>query len=213
MAFASSGTILYVAKISYQSDNWFGSFKRKTKILFRHTDTHTYTHTERHTHTTHTHTHTHTEAYFISLVFLRKCRNKTKKSIMFEQNTSFLFYINTQSEVTFYNLSFCVYVKLCFFMLIYILILLRIRRRGVVPAFQPGSPGSIPGGVRKFNFCPGIGVFFVCVLSCVVFGRGPDIMLITHSGRPAPTLVYLSRVLVQRLLLPLQAPDPGGFGL
>ena len=27
---------------------------------------------------THTHTHTHTEAYFISLVFLRKCRNKTK---------------------------------------------------------------------------------------------------------------------------------------
>ena len=28
---------------------------------------------------THTHTHTHTEAHFISLVFLRKCRNKTKK--------------------------------------------------------------------------------------------------------------------------------------
>ena len=27
---------------------------------------------------THTHTHTHPEAHFISLVFLRKCRNKTK---------------------------------------------------------------------------------------------------------------------------------------
>ena len=40
-----------------------------------------------------------------------------------------------------------------------------IRRRGVVgrvPAFQSGDPGSIPGGVRNFNFCPGIG----CV-SCV----------------------------------------------
>ena len=41
----------------------------------------------------------------------------------------------------------------------------RIRRRGVVgrvPAFQPGGPDSIPGGIRNFNFCPGIGcVFFV----------------------------------------------------
>ena len=35
-----------------------------------------------------------------------------------------------------------------------------IRHRGVVgrvPAFQPGDPGSIPGGVRNFNFCLGIG--------------------------------------------------------
>ena len=35
-----------------------------------------------------------------------------------------------------------------------------IRRRGVVGrvhAFQPGGPGSIPGAVRNFNFCPGIG--------------------------------------------------------
>ena len=90
-----------------------------------------------------------------------------------------------------------------------------IRRRGVVgrvSAFQPGCPGSIPGGVRNFNFCPGIGcVSFVCVLSCVVFGGGPDIVLTTHSGRPA--LVYLSSVLVQRLLLPLQASDPRAFGL
>ena len=37
-----------------------------------HTHTHIQTHTDRQTHT-------HTEAYFISLVFLRKCRNKTKK--------------------------------------------------------------------------------------------------------------------------------------
>ena len=45
--------------------------------------------------------------------------------------------------------------------------LLIIRRRGVVgrvPAFQLGGPGSIPDGVRNFNFCPGIGcVSFVCV--------------------------------------------------
>ena len=79
-----------------------------------------------------------------------------------------------------------------------------IRRRDVVgrvPAFQPGGPGSIPGGVRNFNFCPGIGcVSFLCVLSCVVFSGGPDIVLTTHSGRSA--LVYLSSVLVQRLLLP-----------
>ena len=77
-----------------------------------------------------------------------------------------------------------------------------------VPAFQPGGPGSIPGGVRNFNFCPGVGcVSFVCV----VFGGGPEIVLNTYSGRPAH--VYLSSVLVQRLLLPLQASDPRAFGL
>ena len=48
-------------------------------------------------------------------------------------------------------------------MMYYYFILLynfHIRRRGVVarvPAFQPGGPGSIPGGVRNFNFCPWIG--------------------------------------------------------
>ena len=65
------------------------------------------------------------------------------------------------------------------------------------------GPGLIPGGVG----C----VSFVCVLSYVVFGGGPDIVLTTHSGRPA--LVYLSSVLVQRLLLPLQASDPRAFRL
>ena len=42
-----------------------------------HTDTHKHTHTDTHRHTQ-THTQTHAEAHFISLAFLRKCRNKTK---------------------------------------------------------------------------------------------------------------------------------------
>ena len=45
----------------------------------------------------------------------------------------------------------------------------------------------------------------------VISGEGPDTVLTTHSGRHA--LVYLSSVLVQRLLLPLQASDPRAFGL
>ena len=85
-----------------------------------------------------------------------------------------------------------------------------LRRRdvaGTVPAFQPGGPGSTPGGARNFNFYPAIGCSsFVCVLSCVVFGGGPDIVPTTHSGRSA--LLYLSSVLVKRLLLPLHASDP-----
>ena len=73
------------------------------------------------------------------------------------------------------------------------------------------GPGSIPGGIKNFNFCPGIGcVSFVCVLSCVVSDGGPNIVLTTHSGKPA--LVYFS-ALVRRLLLPLQASDPLAFGL
>ena len=45
------------------------------------THTHTHTHTDTHTHThTHTQTHRQTESYFISFVFLRKCRNKTNKT-------------------------------------------------------------------------------------------------------------------------------------
>ena len=46
MALESSGTILYVAKILYQSDNWFGNcWGEGSKIL--DTDTHTETHTSR----------------------------------------------------------------------------------------------------------------------------------------------------------------------
>ena len=43
-----------------------------------------------------------------------------------------------------------------------------IRRGGVVgrvSAFQPGGAGSISGGVRNFNFSPGIGCVCVCPLS------------------------------------------------
>ena len=52
---------------------------------------------------------------------------------------------------------------------------------------------------------------FVWVLSCAVSGGGPDIVLTIHSWRPA--LVYLSSVLVHRLLLPLQASDSREFGV
>ena len=51
----------------------------------------------------------------------------------------------------------------------------------------------------------------LCDMSCVLCGGGPDIVLTTHSGRPA--FVYLSSVLVHSLLLPLQASDPKTFGL
>ena len=65
MALESSGTILHVAKISYQSDKWFGNCWGGPKL---YTDTHTHrerererdTHTHTHTDTqTQTHTHTH----------------------------------------------------------------------------------------------------------------------------------------------------------
>ena len=72
---------------------------------------------------------------------------------------------------------------------------------GRVPAFQPGDPVSIPGGVRNFNSYPEIECMFF-VLSCAVSGGGLDIVLTTHSGRPA--LVYLSSVLVNSLLFSLQ---------
>ena len=78
MAFESSGTILYVAKISYQSDNWFGNCYGGTKIVHRHTHIQTHTHTHKHTHT---HRHTHTEAHFIRLVFLRNAETRLKKNI------------------------------------------------------------------------------------------------------------------------------------
>ena len=51
---------------------------------------------------------------------------------------------------------------------------------------------------------------FVCVLASVVSGGGTDILLTTHSGRPA--LVYLSSVLVQRLLLPYKRLTHCYFG-
>ena len=76
---------------------------------------------------------------------------------------------------------------------------------------NPATRFRFPAGSGLLIFVLGLGVCPLCVLSCVVFGGGPDIVPTTHSGRPA--LVYLSSVLVQRLLLPLQASDPRAFGL
>ena len=52
-----------LVKISYESGNWFGNCWGGDRNFTQ----------------THTHTHTHIEAHFISLVFLRKGRNQTKK--------------------------------------------------------------------------------------------------------------------------------------
>ena len=49
---------------------------------------------------------------------------------------------------------------------------------GRVPAFQFGGPDSISGGTRNFNLYYGTGF----VLSYVVSGGGPDILLATKSG-------------------------------
>ena len=65
-----------------------------------------------------------------------------------------------------------------------------VRHRDVVgriPAFPPGSPVPIAGGVSNYNFCPGtVCVFFVCVLASVVFGGGPDILLIPRKPIQIP---------------------------
>ena len=67
--------------------------------------------------------------------------------------------------------------------------LLHIRRRAVVgrfPAFQPGGPGLILGGVRHFNFCPGIGC--VSFVFCLVSSPAEALtwhVLTTHSGKLA----------------------------
>ena len=51
---------------------------------------------------------------------------------------------------------------------------------------------------------------FVCVLSCVISGGGPDIVLTTHSGRLA--LVYLSSVLVHVCCSPNRHLTHGHLG-
>ena len=63
----------------------------------------------------------------------------------------------------------------------------------------PSNPAArvwYPAG--DYNFCPGTGcVSFVCVLSCVVSGGGPDILLTTDFRETV--LVCLSSVLVKSL--------------
>ena len=43
---------------------------------------------------------------------------------------------------------------------------------GRIPVLQPGGPGSVPDGIRNFNFCPGLDVcplsVFCLVLSLVM---------------------------------------------
>ena len=84
-----------------------------------------------------------------------------------------------------------------------IIVARRHRVIGRVLAFQTGGPGLTLDGVKNFNFYSGTGcVSFVCVVSFVFSGGDPDIVQTTHSGRPA--IVFLSRVQVRSLLLPLQ---------
>ena len=70
---------------------------------------------------------------------------------------------------------------------------LQVLFRGVVgrvSAFQPGGSSSIPSSVSNFNLYPGTGcVTFVYVLSCVVSGGGPDIVLSTlREARPCESV-------------------------
>ena len=64
---------------------------------------------------------------------------------------------------------------------------------GRVLALQSSGPNSTPSGVR-FEFLSWDWVCVHCVLPCVVFGGGPEIVLTTHSGRPA--FMYMYSVLV-----------------
>ena len=67
----------------------------------------------------------------------------------------------------------------------------------------PSNPAGwirFPMGSRVLILYPGIEcVSFACVLSCVVSGGGPAIVLTTDLGKPA--LVYLSSILVHKIRL------------
>ena len=82
------------------------------------------------------------------------------------------------------------------------------RIAALVPEF---SVKDLPLGKTLMMMVLGLNLCVLCVLSCVVSGGGPDIVLTTRSARPA--LVYLSSVLVHNLLLPLQASDTWAFEL
>ena len=70
--------------------------------------------------------------------------------------------------------------------------------------------GRFPAGSEILISILGRSVCDFGVLSYVVSGGDPDIVLTTHSGRPA--LVYLSSVLVHSVLLSLQASESRAFG-
>ena len=75
---------------------------------------------------------------------------------------------------------------------------LYVRRRGGAVESLPSNTTArvrFPAGSEILISILGVCVCFVCVLS-----SSPNIVLTTHSERPV--LVYLSSVLVQRLLLP-----------
>ena len=65
---------------------------------------------------------------------------------------------------------------------------------------NPRARFRFPAGSDILISILGLGVSFVCALSCVVSGGGPDVVLTTHSGMPA--LEYLSSVLVHSLWPP-----------
>ena len=66
--------------------------------------------------------------------------------------------------------------------------------------FDPTARAPFKVGVTDFNIYLGTGcVSFVYILSFVVYGGGPDILLNTYSGSRG--LVLLSRVMVHRLWL------------
>ena len=59
-----------------------------------------------------------------------------------------------------------------------------VSRSGVIdriPVFWHGNPDSIPGGDRDLNLYP-----FICILSCVASGGGPDILLSTDFRKACP---------------------------
>ena len=88
-----------------------------------------------------------------------------------------------------------------------------IRCRGMVgrvPAIQPGDPSSIPGGVRNFNFCPGIGC--VSFVFCPVLYPAEALTLCWPHIQGGPPLC-ICLVSDPKTVAPLQASHPRVFGL
>ena len=85
MVLESSGTILYVAKISYQSDKWLGNCQGDENFTQTHTHKHTHTHT-------HTNTHRHTPRPILQVLFF--CENaetrlnRKQKNVVVEWRSS-----------------------------------------------------------------------------------------------------------------------------